>query len=203
MSLVRHLDPVVRGYAVTHPAGEVLLPAQPGWDQIIYAKSGVLVVRAEREAWTVPPHRALCVGNGTPVRLKTRKPVAVRCLYLRTEIGALAASTRVINVTTLTRELLLLAIARCPFSSEAVAGSALLALLFEQLAAHPTAALQLPIPADSRAADLAEIILAEPARTLEQAIDGVSASRRSLERSFAGQVGMTLPSELGRRRELS
>lgn len=192
VSIMRRSDPVARSYAITHPAGEVRLPTQPGWDQIIYAKSGVVVARTDLEAWTVPADRALCVGDGTQVRLKTNRPTAIRSLYLRTELGAFLRSTRVINLTTLLRELLLRAVELCPVTSDALERSALFGLLLEELANQPTAELQLPIPADPRALDLADSILADPAQTLVEATRGVGASRRTLERLFASQIGMSL-----------
>jgi len=32
-------DLAVRGYAVTHPSGTVVLPTEPGWDQLLYASA--------------------------------------------------------------------------------------------------------------------------------------------------------------------
>jgi hypothetical protein len=36
--------PAARGYAVTHPSGTVVLPTEPGWDQLVYASAGVMTV---------------------------------------------------------------------------------------------------------------------------------------------------------------
>lgn len=188
---MRHKEPKVRGYAVTHPVGEVRLPTQPGWDQVIYAKSGLFVARADRENWTVPQHRALCIGDGTRVRLETRRPAVIRCLYLQAHLGALTAPIRVIDLTSLTRELLLHAVDRCPLDLTTAAESALVTLLIDRLASHRTAELRLPVPLDGRAEQLAQAIITNPACTLTDAVSRVAASRRTLERLFRSQTGMT------------
>lgn len=189
---MRQIEVVVRGYAVTHPAGDVQLPTQPGWDQIIYASSGVFVAGTDRETWTVPPHRAMCVGDGTPLQLTTRKPVVFRGLYLRTHLGAVSEPIRVINVSALTRELLLHAVELCPLDLSSPVESALITLLIDRLSSHRTAALRLPLPVDRRATLLAGALIADPATTLGMAIGDVAASRRTLERLFLSETGMTL-----------
>ncbi|MGI9595819.1 MAG: hypothetical protein ACR2QK_06650, partial [Acidimicrobiales bacterium] len=177
-------DPEVRGYAVTHPIGEVQLPTQDGWQQIIYAKSGLFVARSDRRTWTIPPHRALCVGDGSRIRLQTRKQTAVRCLYLRREIEAIGPTVRVVNVTALTRELLLHAVESSPLDLNEPIDSALLTLLIDRLSSQPSEALELPLPSDGRARRLAERLLANPELGLDRAMAPVGAGRRNLERMF-------------------
>ena len=48
-------DLIARGYAVTHPSATVVLPTAPGWDQLLYASSGVMTVEADGGTWVVPP----------------------------------------------------------------------------------------------------------------------------------------------------
>src|SRR6266545_2345350 len=48
----------VRGLAFTHPRGPVVLPHAEGWDQLIYAASGVMTVHTADGVWVVPPDRA-------------------------------------------------------------------------------------------------------------------------------------------------
>jgi AraC-like DNA-binding protein len=208
MSCMRHLasseEPAVRGYAVTHPRGQVTLPTQPGWHQVIYTVSGSLVANTARESWAVPPHRALCVGDdATRLQVGTSRPTAVRCLYLDARLGAVPASIRVVNLPPLARELLLHAVVASPLWLDHPSSLAIVTLLIDQLSALPTAALQLPLPADGRAMALAERLMAEPALSLTEAIAPIAASRRTMERRFRLETGLTLAGWQRRARALA
>src|SRR5690348_5345757 len=63
-------EPPVRGYAVTHPHGPVVLPTADGWDQLIYAASGVMTVHTGDGVWVVPPDRAVWVPSGVVHRIE-------------------------------------------------------------------------------------------------------------------------------------
>ncbi len=189
---MRHEGPLVRSYAVTHPVGLVHLPTRAGWDQVVYARAGLFLARTDRQRWTVPPHRALCIGDGTRVRIETPRPVSIRCLYLRVELGALDGSVRVVDLAPLARELLLHAVSACPLDLDTPAESALITLLIDRLSSPETAELQLPLPVDPRARQLARLVLEDPTRPLVAAVDRVAASRRTLERLFRAETQMTL-----------
>lgn len=191
MSNMRQDEPLVRGYAVTHPPGEVRLPTLAGWHQVLYARSGALVARTARASWTVPAHRVLCIGDTTRVRVSTSRPTSVRCLYLRVELEAVPPSVRVTNVPSFTRELLLHAVSRCPLGDRAAIDVALVTLLVDQLVSLPEVGLRLPLPVDARALDLAERIDRDPARPLRALVSGVGASRRTLERLFRSETKMS------------
>jgi len=192
MLKIRHDTSQVRSYAITHPAGTVQLPTQSGWDQILYAKAGLFTARAANESWTVPPHRALCINDGTPIVASTTRPTMMRCLYMRTELNALGFENRVVSTDPLTRHLLLHVVDRCPLLLNDEGESALIRVVIDQLADAPTAPLHLPYPTDERCRALAEAVADDPTLSLTQAIEKVPASRRTLERLFRSETGMTL-----------
>lgn len=181
----------MRGYAVTHPAGEVQLPTQPGWVQVIYAKTGLFVARTDRASWTVPPHRAMVVADGTRIRLLTRAPTAVRCLYVTTDLAP-ESESRVVDIGPLARELVLHAVESAPLGGDDPIEAALITLLAHHLSLLPTEELRLPLPGDPRARRLAETLLIDPSLPLHAAIAGVGAGRRTLERLFREETRMTL-----------
>jgi AraC-like DNA-binding protein len=65
-------------------------------------------------------------------------------------------------------------------------------LLMDQLRAERTTALHLPFPVDTRAKQLADLLVADPGAALGRASDQVGASRRTLERLFAAETQMSL-----------
>lgn len=188
---MRH-EPMVRGYAVTHPPGEVRLPTQAGWHQVLYTASGALIAKTRFEAWTVPPHRALLIGDNSRLAVLTKRPTAVRCLYVHHSLDVLPAAIRVVDVPALTRELLLHAVEHSPIDIDLKVNKALLTLLAAQLETLPSAPLQLPFPNDERAMSLATTIIAEPAQPLGSLTRHAGASRRTLERLFKADTCLTL-----------
>ena len=81
----------MRGYAVTHPAGTVVLPTGPEWDQLIYASAGVMTVETAEGTWVVPPHRALFAPAGADSRIVMHGRVSIRTLYLHRRLRRAAA----------------------------------------------------------------------------------------------------------------
>jgi AraC-like DNA-binding protein len=192
MFRMRRSEPLVRGYAVTHPAGIVRMPGQPGWQQVVYAMSGVVRAVTEREAWTLPPHRALCIGDDRRIELSTPRRTAIRTLYVHRDLGALDPTVRIISMPPLARELLLRAVESAPLDLDDDRSAALCRLLFAELSDQAAVPLHLPLPSDGRARRLAEEIVASPGATLEELLKGVPAARRTCERLFKTETGLTL-----------
>lgn len=182
----------VRSYSITHPPGRVSLPTQPGWDYLVFAHTGLLTVLTESLAWTVPAHRALCVPDGTQVQIETSGRAGIRCLYLDAELGLLGDVVRVVNLTPLTRELTLHAVRAAPMDLAVPADAATITLLATQLALESGAPLQLPLPDDPVARDVAYSIMSTPAEPLDDRIRHANANRRTIERRFSAETGMSL-----------
>ena len=180
-------DLAVRGYSVTHPSGTVILPTAPGWDHLVFASSGVMTVGTPDGEWVVPPHRALWAPSGVPFRIQFHGRVAVRTLYLRTELRALPGGLRAVNVPALARELILHAVETSPLDLRVPEHERLIGVLVDQLAALPQAPLPVPRPSDPRAQALCDLLAADPGteRSLGSLAAQVGASRRTLERLFA------------------
>jgi AraC-like DNA-binding protein len=187
-------DLVVRGYAVTHPSGRVVLPTAADWDQLLYASAGVMTVETNEGVWVVPPHRAIWAPAGSDHRIVMHGRVAVRTLYLHHRLRALPSTWRAVNVTPLLRELILHAVRVSPLDLTIAAHERLVGVLTDQLATLPDAPLQLPMPTDPRAAALATRLIEDVAATtpVEELARHVGASRRTLERLFLAQTGMTI-----------
>jgi AraC-like DNA-binding protein len=190
---MRQREPSVRGMAVTYPAGTAMVPTPASWDHLIFASSGVMSIETDRGTWVVPPHRALWAPAGEPYEITLNSRVALRSLYFRTELHALGTQWRAVNVTPLLRELILHAVRTAPLDLTDPSHERLVGVLVDQFATLAQAPLQLPMPGDPRAVAFAgelrssagDVSTADVARA-------VGASRRTLERLFALEVGMTI-----------
>ncbi|ADP79646.1 AraC family transcriptional regulator [Pseudofrankia inefficax] len=206
MSISRHdrAEPAVRGYAVTHPPGVAALPIQAGWDQLLYTASGAMTISTPAGSWFIPPHRALWIPDGAQATVRNRSPAAVRNLYFATPLGVAPPRAQAVAVPErFGRELLLHAVRRCPLDLGDPVHAALLTVLVDQLRGLPEASVWLPWPSDPRASDLATALVADPAAGLTSLAHRVGASRRTLERAFGAETGLSLGAWRRRARILS
>ena len=212
MSNLRHSDvatpppvPFVRSYAVTHPTGTLIPPQPVGWDQLVYAASGVMTVITESGRWVAPPTRAVWVPSGSALRIEIAGRAQLRNLYLEAGVAPLGSSPAVLHVSGLLRELVLRAIALAPLWRADPAHCNLVAVLVDELATLPTAPLDLPLPTDARAVHVADALLADPGtdQSLEALAAAAGASRRTVERLFRSETLMPVAGWRNRLRVLT
>jgi AraC-like DNA-binding protein len=189
-------EPIVRGYPVTHPPGTVVPPQPPGWDQLLFAASGFMTVETTAGTWVVPPHRAMWVPDGEQHRIVLSVRTQLRNLYFHPDLVGLPAECRAVDVPPLLRELLLHAVATAPLRGHEPADRRLAGVLGDLLVALPVAPLQLPMPVDPRAVAVAESLIADPGSDLSvtELARAAGASRRTIERSFLSDTGMSVGS---------
>jgi AraC-like DNA-binding protein len=187
-------DPLeIRGNASTFPDGSTLAYSVPGWDQLLHATTGVMSIETERGTWIVPPNRALWVPDGQFHLAQMHGRVAVRALYVRSELAAMQAELQVINVAPLLRELILHVVtSQEPLDRRIPRHAHLIDFLLDQLQEVRQAPLRLPQPRDPRAKDFAELLAASPAASLDDLAILSGASRRTLERLFVAETGMPI-----------
>lgn len=184
----------MRSYAVSHVAGTVVPPQTPGWDQLVYASRGVLSVQTADKTWVVPPHRAVWVPAAVPHRLEILGRTSLRTLYFSAELALVEPVCRVIDVTPLLRELVLFAVRRAPLDLERPEWARLVGVIGDQVTTLPHAGLQLPRPVDQRAVALSELMRADlaSAPTVDTLARRIGTGRRTLERSFRAETGMSI-----------
>lgn len=192
MSNSRHSTAQVRSYSITHPPGRVSLPTQPGWDYLVFAHTGLFTALAGSRAWTIPAHRALCVPDGTRVRIETARRTAIRCLYFDSGLRAFGNEVRVVTLTPLTRELVSHAVVNAPMNLEKPSDEATIALIADRLASEPDAQLHLPLPLSAVARQITASIMSDPSLGLDDCLRDAHASRRTVERHFKAETGMSL-----------
>lgn len=184
----------MRAVALTFPPGYELEPHRHEWPQLLYARRGVISVETEAGTWVVPPMRALWIAAGVLHALVMKGRVELRTLYVRPEHApSLEPECQVVNVSPLLRELILSIV-----ESDGLWGSsfdkARLELLVHLLAASTEGPLSLPLPVDGRAKAVAQGILDDSGapQSLAALCRSAGASRRTVERLFRAETGMTL-----------
>lgn len=177
-----------------YPAGHVVPLHFHDRDQLVYASRGVMTVRTRNGTWVVPPQRAVWIPAGTPHTITMSGFVAMRTLYLKSHLAnGLPRDCCVINVSTLLKELILYACTVRALKKSVKWQMHLVAVILHQLEAAQTIPLQLPHLTDPRLVRIAEILMSDPrdARTLAQLCKGTGAGKRSVERLFQQETGMT------------
>lgn len=183
----------VRTFGVTfHSPARLSYPA-PGWDQLIHAAQGSLTVHTAQGLWVLAARRALWVPAGVEHEIEVRGPAALRSLYFREYAArSLPRECRAVNITPLLGELILRAVNLGALDRTVPPQRRLAAVLLDELQALPAVPLQLPMPADPRAAKAASLLRSNPSTGLTTALARQSgASTRTLERLFRFETGVS------------
>jgi AraC-like DNA-binding protein/quercetin dioxygenase-like cupin family protein len=163
-------------------------------DQLLYASRGVMTVRTEEGTWVVPTHRAVWIPARVAHSISMSGSVAMRALYLSPGLaGALPRVCCVVNVSPLLKELLLHACGVAALARRVPWQRHLIEVIIDQLDRIQMVPLQLPQPLDPRARRIAAALLADPGdrRPLDTICGAAGASKRTVERLFQEEVGMT------------
>lgn len=196
MSNFRHPDTDVRirSFGVTFGAGQqpFRLREEPGWHQLLHATRGVMTVYTGTGAWVVPPHRAVWIPAGVHYRVEMSGVVALRSLYIRAARGVGSPDCAVVNVTPLMRELIVRANLIGALNAAIPHQKRLIGVILDELKLLATVPLQLPQPRDPHARRFAELAAADPSADAAKLFRRSGAGRRTLERRFLEETGMSL-----------
>jgi len=177
-----------------YPAGHVIPSHFHDRDQLVYASRGVMTVRTSDGAWVVPTHRAVWIPAATSHTISMSGTVAMRTLYLKPKLAkSLPRGCCVVNVSPLLRELILHACTAAASKNAIRRQRHLIDSIVDQLEAIQVVPLQLPNPSDPRAVRITAVLLADPSdnRPLTRLCKVAGASKRTVERLFQDDVGMT------------
>jgi AraC-like DNA-binding protein len=153
-----------------------------------------MTVRTPNGTWVVPPHRAVWIPAEIPHTITMSGLVAMRTWYLKPRlVKGLPRDCCVINVSTLLKELILYACTVRTLRRSVKWQTHLVAVILHQLEAVQTIPLQLPHLSDPRLVRIAEILMSDPrdSRTLARLCKRTGAGKRSVERVFQQEIGMT------------
>lgn len=158
--------------------------------QLVWASSGVLMVEVEDRYWVLPTSLALWVPAGVRHASAALRASVMEGIYLdpaRTPVGW--ERPTVVAVPGLARELI------GHLAHELGEGERARAerVLFDVLAPVEKATIEVALPTDPRAREVAQLVLADPAgqQSLEELGRRVGASSRTLLRLFLAETGVT------------
>jgi AraC-like DNA-binding protein/quercetin dioxygenase-like cupin family protein len=180
--------------AKTFNGGTEIPPHHHLRDQFIYAVTGVMRVRTEKDAWIVPPDRAVYLPAGTQHAITMRGHVEMRTLYIVSKAHeGLPAAPAVLEVSPLLRELVLALIDEPVIYDEKGRGGSAAFLILLEIARARRLSLVIPMPHDPRLLRVCQSLLENPASTLtlESWADQAGASVRTLARLFEAELGMS------------
>jgi AraC-like DNA-binding protein len=162
-----------------------------GDHQIAWSPEGVLTVLTDSGTYVLPPTRAVWIPAGTPHETRASGVAILRSAYLRPARCPVGwADPTPVVVTPLLAELIShLGSDQLPSRHRSRAET----LLFDLLTPIHTATIDVDLPADARAREVAEALLADPAddRTLQAWGRHVGASSRTLARAFLSETGLS------------
>ena len=153
-----------------------------------------MTVRTQAGTWVVPPQRAVWIPCSIAHTITMSGTVAMRTLYFRPRLAkTLPHDCCVINISPLLRELILSACGSRALKKQIARQRHLIDLIIDQLEIVQMVPLQLPHLSDPRAIRVTNALLSDPGdgRTLAQFCRIAGASKRTLERLFLEEAGMT------------
>ena len=163
-------------------------------DQLLYGICGAMAVTTNDGMWVVPPNRAVWIPAKIDHSIVMWGAVTMKTLYLRpgmvTQFGR---QCRVLNISSLMKELLLEACRIGSLYRRKPAQARLIGIILDQLEEAPSVPLRVPMPFDTRALKTAAILRNNPAdrRPLSALCRTCGASKRTIERLFREETGIT------------
>lgn len=177
-----------------YPAGTVIAEHSHARHQLLYAKSGLMVVTSPRGRWVVPSTRAIWMPAGTPHGSRCVDDVHQRNIYVSPDVATeLPQEVVAVEISPLLRELMQAAqVIIQPYQEDSRDGR-VMRLILDELRALPVLPLHVPIPADPRIADICGDIFAHPYDNtlLKEWSRKKGIHPKTLQRLFHRDAGMT------------
>jgi AraC-like DNA-binding protein len=162
--------------------------------QLVYAASGVMVVKTHTSTWVIPPQRAVWVPSQVEHETLTIGLVAMRTVYVAPRAAQyVLRACCAINVSPLLRELILRAAEAPLLYDRNSPDGRLMQMILDEIRVSRMLPLHLPIPSHPTLAGICGRILREvhaPA-TLARLASDAGMSKRTAERLFLRETGMT------------
>ncbi|MCC4590924.1 AraC family transcriptional regulator [Xanthomonas sacchari] len=150
--------------AVDYAPDSAIAPHRHARHQLIYAVSGLMVVRSGQGHWVVPSTRALWIPAGTEHSVRWIGSLHMRSLYIRPAAIAGMPDTPAVMAVEPLLEALIRSAAEIPWDHAADSRDGrLMRLILDELHALPALPLYLPQPRDPRLLRIGAALDADPA----------------------------------------
>jgi AraC-like DNA-binding protein len=176
----------VRSYRVEPPSGEWPVPTQPGWEQLITVERGGMRVRVGDRIWLLAPRTLLRLPRGAVATATGRALLSVVYLPSDRDDEAVVLELSDLAVALVRR---LGGNRPLPLADPVVAR--LVAVLLDELREAPISSTRLRMPEDPLCRRAAERVLATPGASIDEVLADLPISRRTLERRFADETGLS------------
>ena len=188
-------EPQLRAVSVGFTSGYHWRVSGSDWGELVWAARGVMTIAVGASQWVVSPQHALWIPPRVAHSVRLAGRGVLSQLYLsRATCRRLPGSPQVIQVSGLLRELMRRLLPLGTLRRAIARERHLLDVLLDEMIVVPVAAMELPMPTDTRARRAAERLLSNPAQSLRAPAFArhASASVRTLERLFDDETGLSL-----------
>lgn len=174
--------------------GTHIAPHRHRRHQLVFAMSGLMVVRADGGRWVVPSTRAIWVPAGMAHAVDCIAEVHMRSLYVEPDFAPqLPDEAFAVQVAPLLRELLLAASLIETAHVDDSRDGRVVRLLLDELHRMDVLPLHLPSPTDPRLQRICQHIQKHPGddATLQDWAQALQVDVKTIQRHFASELGMT------------
>ncbi|PCM45561.1 AraC family transcriptional regulator [Marinobacter sp. ANT_B65] len=161
--------------------------------QVLLSTQGVLMVTTRSGCWIVPSNYALWIPPGVRHRTRTLGAVSIKSVYLDERTISLGGDCLVLEITPLTRELVIAASQVDGNEHPDRRNELVFSLLLEELSRAETGSVFLPLPQKGPLRDLCHGLVAT--RTLDwglaECATHLGVNVKTIQRWFARELGIT------------
>jgi len=178
-----------------YPSGYQVKPHRHSRAQLLYARTGVVMVTSAVGRWMVPRGHAMWIPPGIEHAVEMLGGVNMLSIYIQPEaVPGLPGTLRVVALDDLTRALVVEANMQPYGRPDDTRAGMVMALLLDSIPRLPEAPLGLPFPADARLAALCRRFIDKPSPHLviDDWADELAMSRRTFTRAFRRETGLSL-----------
>lgn len=178
-----------------YPAGHSIEMHRHGRAQLLYPRTGVVMVTSPQGRWMVPPEHALWIPPDIDHSVEMLGSVNTLSIYVSRDAAPdLSGVVRVVGLTDLARALIVEAMGVPNGSDTTGRAELVMTLLLHEITRLPEVPLGLPFPAEPRLAALCRGFIDDPSPHLviDDWAERLAMSRRAFTRLFRRETGVSL-----------